>query len=537
MTFRNILLSTAVLSLSFTGLASAQSIEVGQLGAAQAFDAGVIDFNSGGLDPALWQGTSAKIATHLLSKAPVNSENPVIRDMIRAVVLTAGVPPEGTDSGYARARLRTVMALNDPQALKNLAARSPDIVADSAVRADLALAVGEVDNACSMADSISEGRGTPTWARLRAFCHVKRGERPAAELTAKLLKNSGYEDEVFFELLDRLTGVSKDATVLDVSGDPLYGAMAGEVAANSAAPLASTTQMTPYQAMATAKDPQASPDARLAAVFKAKQLLDDATIVQILNGVIYDGVDVNNLSAASQFDLESARANPTGKGFAQLFALSKQGGDPALTAQAASEVLKRAEKKGAFSRFAKLLENEIAVMPAEAKVASDLKIFARAAIKRGDIGALQSFFAALADKPSAQARIALAADALGGGFRLGDLGRDIEGRLEDPSKRPQALRDAYLALALGSTLSDAGKLALEGARTSTGRTLPAGDIAALRAAAKASSRAETTLRAAIALEGRRLDAPSKAAVIEALMQAQLSQYAGQLAALDYIEAL
>jgi hypothetical protein len=67
--------------------------------------------------------------------------------------------------------------------------------------------------------------------------------------------------------------------------------------------------------------------------------------------------------------------------------------------------------------------------------------------------------------------------------------------------------------------------------------LPAGDIAALRAAAKASSRAETTLRAAIALEGRRLDAPSKAAVIEALMQAQLSQYAGQLAALDYIEAL
>jgi hypothetical protein len=143
MTFRNILLSTAVLSLSFTGLASAQSIEVGQLGAAQAFDAGVIDFNSGGLDPALWQGTSAKIATHLLSKAPVTSENPVIRDMIRAVVLTAGVPPEGTDSGYARARLRTVMALNDPQALKNLAARSPDIVADSAVRADLALAVGQ----------------------------------------------------------------------------------------------------------------------------------------------------------------------------------------------------------------------------------------------------------------------------------------------------------------------------------------------------------------------------------------------------------
>ena len=534
MILRALLLSTALLGSS---LAAAQSIEVGQLGAAQDFDAGVIDFNSGGLDPALWQGTNAKMATHLLSKAPLASTDSVIKNMIRAVVLTAGVPPEGTDAGYAKARLRSVMALNDPAALQNLAARSPDIVADSAVRADLALAVGEVDNACTMADSISEGRGTPSWARLRAFCHVHRSEIPAAELTANLLKNSGYEDEVYFELLARLTGASKKTDVLDVSGDPLYAAMAGAIAAKSPAPLASTTGMTPLQAMATAKDPKASPDARLAAVFKAGNLLDDGTIAQILNGVIYDGVDVNDLAGASEYNLDTAKANPSGKGFAQLFTLAKQGGDPMVTAKAASEVLKRADDKGAFERFSQLLENEIVLMPAEAKAAANLKIFAKAAVLRNDIGALQGLHGALEDDAAAQARIALAADALGNGFRLGDLGRDIEDRLNDAARRPQALRDAYIALALGSTLSTEGALALEDARMGAGRSIPAGSKAALHASAKASSRAETTLRAAIALDGRKLDGPSMAAVIEALMDAQLTQFAGQIAALDYLNAL
>lgn len=515
----------------------AQSIEVGQLGAAQAYDAGVIDFQSGGLDPALWQGTSAEMATSLLSRLPSSPQNPVVRDMIRAVVLSAGVPPEGTDAGYSQARLRSVMALNDPQALQNLAARSPDVVADPAVRADLALALGEIEKACTMADSVSEGRGTPIWARLRAVCHVKRGEIPAAELTANLLKNSGYKDATFFKLLGRLTGVSSAGDSLDVSGDPLYAAMAGLISQNSPAPLASSSLMTPLQAVSIAKDPKASTDARLAAVFKAGRLLDDAAVGQILNGMIFDGVAVEDLDAASNFDLNTALSSRSGKSFAQLFALTRQGGDPANTAKAAAELLSRAQKAGAFERFADVLESEISVMPAEVKAQENLKLFAKAAILRGDIGALQSLHGALAETPKQQSRIALAADALGNGFRFGDLGRDIEARLNEPASKTRAARDAYIALALGSTLSDAGAKALEGAGSGTGRSLAYGDIAALKAAAKSSARAQTALRSVLALEGRGLDGRSMAAVIEALMEAQLSEYAGKLAALDYIDAL
>lgn len=534
MILRTLLLSSALLSSSF---AASQSIVVEQLGAAQAFDAGVIDFNSGGLDPALWQGTSAKMATHLLEKAPLYSKDPVIKDMIRAVVLTSGVPPEGTDAGYGKARLRSVMALNNPAALQNLAARSPELRADPVMRAELALALGEIDNACAMADSITEGRGTPTWARLRAFCHVKRGEIPAAELTAKLLKSTDFEDKTFFELLDRLTGASRSTATLDISGDPLYMAMASLLAANSSPSNTDIALLTPPQAMAVARDAAASPDIRLAAMFKAQEMLDDAAIVQILNGIIFDGVDVNDLAAASQFTLKEAIGSGSGKGFAQLFAIAKQGGDPAVTAEAASKLLVRADKEGAFARFAKLLETEIAFLPAAAKANADLKTFAKAAILRNDVIALQNLHGTLGSAPATQARIALAADALGNGFRFGDLGRDIERRLKDEVTRPQALRDAYVALALGSTLSDDGALAMEGARVGAGRSIPAGSKAALHAAAKASSRAETTLRAARILSGSKLDGPSLAAVIEALMDAQLTSFAGQIAALEYLEAL
>ena len=94
-----------------------QSIETGQLGAAQAYDAGVIDARTGGLDAALWQGTSAKTAVRLMKKLPLSSENDIVQDMIEAVILSAGVPPEGDTSEYDQTRLKTVMAMGDKACL------------------------------------------------------------------------------------------------------------------------------------------------------------------------------------------------------------------------------------------------------------------------------------------------------------------------------------------------------------------------------------------------------------------------------------
>lgn len=506
--------------------AHAQSIEVGALGEAQNYDGGALDFASGGLDPALWQGTSAMTATALITAAPIGSDNPIIRDMVRTVILSAGVPPEGsatTSKAYERARLKAVMALGDPDALDDVARRSPELTRDPAVRADLALASGDISGACTMADSVTEGRGTPVWARLRAFCHVTRDEVAAAELTTKLLRNSGYDDPTYFALMNRLTGASDKAVSLDGVTEPIALAMASRL----------DGVMTPISAVSVAKNPKADRDDRLAAIFMAGERLSDGDITAIMNGLIYDGVPVEALDTASSFDASTAKIDRSALGFAQSFALTQRGNN----APAMVDLLLRAEEKGGLARFARILKSEISALQASDKVAADLSLFTRVAVISDDIGALQSLFAALDGDPR-QNRIALAADALGNGFRLGTLGEGIEGGLAmDGAAQARAMRDALLALALGSTLSETGKARLAGGTAGKGRSLTPGDLAVLRAASTASSRAETTLRAAALLDGARLDAPSLAAIVSALAEAQLNDFAGQVAAQDFIATL
>jgi len=166
-----------------------------------------------------------------------------------------------------------------------------------------------------------------------------------------------------------------------------------------------------------------------------------------------------------------------------------------------------------------------------------LKLYARAAIERGDIGALQGFYQAMPEGPK-KLRIALVADALGNGFTLGTLGEDIESRLTGAgSEKRRAIRDTFIATAMGSRLSGEAEEALDGVGNGSGIAIKAGDLLALNAAAKAGSRAETALRAAVMIERGTLDNPSLAAIIDALQLAGLPQFAGRLAAEDFAKGL
>ena len=168
---------------------------------------------------------------------------------------------------------------------------------------------------------------------------------------------------------------------------------------------------------------------------------------------------------------------------------------------------------------------------------ADLKLYARAAIERGDIGTLQGFYQVMPEGPE-KLRIALVADALGNGFTLGTLGEDIESRLAGTgAEKRRAIRDTFIASAMGSRLSGEAEEILEGVGKGSGLAIKAGDLLALSAAAKAGSRAEAVLRAAMMIERGTLDDPSLAAVIEALQEAGLPQFAGRLAAEDFAEGL
>jgi len=482
---KNLLLTTVFVFIP--GFAMAQSIETGQLGEAQAYDAGVIDAFSGGLDAALWQGTSAKTAVRLMQKLPLSSNKAIVQDMIEAVVLSAGVPPEGDTSEYDQMRLKTVMAMGDKAALDNLAARNPEITRD------------------------------------RAFCHIDRDEISAAELTTELLQGSGHEDAVFFGLMKLLTGVSKTRPNLENISDPLLAVM-DRRAGGGGNKLSAET----------ATNSEAKPEDRIKAVFDFANQLSDAQIKAVFSGLAFNQDD---LVGSSSFDLESAKANVGPQGTAQIFQLANSSGDARTSVTAMALMLKAADKKSVFSRFAKLFENNLAIIPAGLQAEADVEIFARAAIERGDIGSLQGFYQALPEGPQ-KLRIALVADALGNGFTLGTLGEDIESRLTGTGAgKRRAIRDTFIAAAMGSRLSGEASAVLEDTGRGTGIAVKAGDLLALNAAAKAGSRAETALRAAVMIERGTLDNPSLAAIIEALQTAGLPQFAGRLAAEDFLKGL
>ena len=141
-------LPTAIAAQDYGLAGGPPTIESETLGAALDFDAGVAV--EGALDSNLWQGTSALRAAELLSNAPLKNQDPIIRDIIRTVILSGGVPPravngKGTQT-YEAARLQAVLAIEtgksgDTSTLDGFLARNPDLARAPMAQVDLAFSL------------------------------------------------------------------------------------------------------------------------------------------------------------------------------------------------------------------------------------------------------------------------------------------------------------------------------------------------------------------------------------------------------------
>ncbi len=541
--FKCLVLCTA---MNGAGFAHAQSIAVGELGNANAYEAGIIDNNTGGLDAGLWQQTSAVRAADLISQAPLNSPHQIVRDMVSAAILSAGVPPSGDEDElnlYRQARVKAALQLGSPDEIDNLLRRAPQLTQNRLTEVDIALSREDITNACQLTDSVQDGRAEPEWVKRRAFCHIVRGESAAAELTLNLLKESGHSDKTYFALADNLLGVSRNRPKSIDFDQPLFSAMRTQINLFAEKDDKSSTKVNlddlSRSALASmALDGEVENAQRLAALYKGGQALSDDQISTILSEFAFGEDD---LQALAGFDLESALQAAPPKALGQLHALAKAGNISPQTGSAIKEMLDRADKAGAFDRFAKLLETQISYLSGDIQAKESVKLFARAAVNRGDIWSLQGLYNGIEDDASKRAIIALTSDALGNGFVLGNLGKDIETRLQETgSKKNRAVRDSYIALALGARLSDSAAKIIEKAGAGQGKSVPYGSLLALRSSANAGSRAETALRAATLLGGvgaAGLDNASLAEIIAALNVADLTEFAGRLAAEDFLTQL
>lgn len=531
--------SLTALAIALTGFSATAQISQDVLMPADTYDAGVLAQNDGGLGPDLWQGTSAERAISLLGGIKLTQKFGA-KDLIRAVILSGGVPPRAQDGltreQYIAARLQAILTLGNTEAFNQITSSSSlNMTTPSTLKLSVehALLSGDVQNACSVADSITLERKAPYWAKLRSYCHFTKDEIPAAELTSDLLQRAGHEDDIFYSLLGVLTGSQVKFPKTSEVKTPLHISMARQAIKTKGFKAPKLKQINTYPpalAATLAQDETQTPEVRFAALTRSAHYLTTEQLGQILSG--FTDAPLINIS-------DLPKDTWTAKHWGQALGAIRASTDMANAANLASMLLSQADSLGIFTPISKLLVSEISIIPSTFQAKENPKMFARLAVQNRDLSALGGLYLELPDDNPLKARIALASDALGGGFMLGDLGIDIETRLQlKGAKKTRAVRDAYLAYGLGAKLSNTAIDTLIKAQTMQGQTANPGAALALQDATKRRAQAETALWAAHIFgqySPAELRADTLATVFLAFGEVNLSHISGQLAAYDFLE--
>jgi len=179
-------------------------VEVGALGSPEGPPVGTLAA-TGGLGEHLWSGSDRAKVEDLLRRAPLVSGDPVLRDLVRRVVLTKAAPPPGQSKKPFLAmrieRLVDAGLVPEAGALAAMAA-IPNDSAFARLQAETVLIANRAADACGPATAARLTESDPFWMQLRAYCAAAAGDEATAELTRQVVKAQGRGDAVTDALID-----------------------------------------------------------------------------------------------------------------------------------------------------------------------------------------------------------------------------------------------------------------------------------------------------------------------------------------------
>jgi hypothetical protein len=154
---------------------------------------------STGLPSDLWRGASgdlARVVIPLLAQKPLT---PAAAAFARRVMSTGAAAPEGAgqDTDLAAARIGAVLALGDAVGARAMVEHTPGLRQNAAlaqVAAEADLVLGREDDACAVGDSLNVGKDQPYFRRLRAYCLLRAGDKPGAQLAYDLTSEQAKDD-------------------------------------------------------------------------------------------------------------------------------------------------------------------------------------------------------------------------------------------------------------------------------------------------------------------------------------------------------
>jgi hypothetical protein len=284
---------------------AARSVEVKTLSKVDPDSVGVIDASQGGFSVNMWDGTERALVARLLPMLPGRISSPVMRQLMRRLLLTRALAPQGKAGGKSLLALRVqrLFAMGDLAAVRGLLQNAPaQLVEESLTRTAVESLFFGNDNAgaCKRVRSSVQMFQGSYWQQAIAFCLALGGQHARAAMVADILaEREGAVDNAFFTAMDALAG-GRDA-VVEALPDPMALRISMMRAANLKLPGDVAASGKPPILRAVAISPNAELDLRLNAAERAEALgaLSPAELREIYASVPFEQPELDNpLSAA-----------------------------------------------------------------------------------------------------------------------------------------------------------------------------------------------------------------------------------------------
>jgi hypothetical protein len=359
-------------------------VVVNQLGSVDGPVVGLLDDSNGGLGAQMWSGAVRADLETELSRIPIVTTDPVVRDLARRLLLTPAEAPVGSSHGsLVTIRLQRLLDGGLVSEAGALAAEAavPNDMEFAKVQAEALLYAGRAE-VCSDKTNARVSASELFWLELRALCYARAGDASAADLTRSIIDAEGTNDGGFATLIDDVEqgrAVSPGAFAHPSAVDIYMMLRLGlPVTTGIAAQLGTAANLI------AARDPRNAPVERLSAA------------EHIVRTGAPDGADLVAIADAQAFSSEQ-RADALGHAqplpFLMRQSLIRQA--LALETRPAAKValVERADptinEEGPFHVFAELQAPRLAATPAQPSAERGAWIAARALIlgKRADAAA------------------------------------------------------------------------------------------------------------------------------------------------------
>jgi hypothetical protein len=367
---------------------------------------GTLTEEQGGFGFNMWEGTNRSLVKRLLTKLPVNTSSRTMRSLMRRLLLSAAKAPSRVtttdkklslqssplstsvmkkDGELLVMRIERLSAMGDTRAVYDLLKVAPNRATDPVLlkhEADVLFLSNDNSRACDLVLRQISNLEVPYWHKASIYCQALSGKHDQANLGASLLREIGEKDEVFFGLINSLTGISKYTITSLSNPTPLHFSMIR--AAKIKLPKDVTSSNNPVVLRTIATSPNAEPALRVETAERAEVIgvLDTEVLRQI-----YAGVNFTQEILDNAFLQANKERTPLSR--ALLYRKAMVESIPSVKAEILDQVFKLARESRLFQLTARVYYDILKNISAT----QDLVWFAPEAIRAflvvGDVAAAQ----------------------------------------------------------------------------------------------------------------------------------------------------